>query len=711
MGHLVRTIVACVVTTLLAPFASGELPRTRFDRLEPLGGAAGTTVAVRIAASKPDGVKTLLFDHPGLSAEFVEDGKFRIAIAKDVPEGWYDVRLVGRWGVSNPRLFAVSHELTDVADTEPNNDAEKAQPVVVNSAVNGTSDGNGEDTFRVSLRAGQRVVFDCLAQRLDSQMDATLILRSPEGRVLATNRDHFGSDPFLDHTATADGDVLVTVHDLSFRGGHPYRLVVTDRPHVENVFPRVLKVGTTTEVVAAGRNLGEAATRSELSLHGAELDALHWTVEPPEEITTQGAYRFVEHPTAHSVLPTAATCTLTGFQVQPRIGGRLANPTTVMLSTDDVTIEVEPNDDREKPRDLTLPAIVSGRFDRPRDADWYRFEVPENGQYTFEVYSERINGNADPYLVVLDPDGNRVGELDDHGHRVNAFDGHLRDPSGTITLQAGKAYRVLVQDSYRRGGPRYQYVLAVRRPRPDFYVATMHDSNPDPGGTTVWKGGATYVDLVVHQVEGFDGPVTITAENLPPGMHAARTVVSHTNRGAFVLWADADAPDWAGTITLVATGERDGETIRRTVRPHTRVSNQGNSSRATRNLAIAIVEKAPFAVTFERERLEVTAGNEANIDVMVDRLWSDVTDKVTLRLLANPNGVSIDVAEIGSGADSATVTIKVQGNVRPGEYTIVLDAQCQVPFSEDSAAKDKPRTLVTMPSRPLTLVVEPAASE
>jgi hypothetical protein len=25
-----------------------------------------------------------------------------------------------------------------------------------------------------------------------------------------------------------------------------------------------------------------------------------------------------------------------------------------------------------------LPTVLSGRFDRPRDADWYVFEAPEN---------------------------------------------------------------------------------------------------------------------------------------------------------------------------------------------------------------------------------------------------------------------------------------------------------------------------------------------
>src|SRR4029079_18702935 len=134
--------------------------------------------------------------------------------------------------------------------------------------------------------------------------------------------------------------------------------------------------------------------------------------------------------------------------------------------------------------------------DKARDADWSEFAAPADGPYSFEVYCERIAGRADPYLVVLDDKDNRVSELDDFGPRDNAFDGHLRDPSGTVNLAAKKKYRVLVQDRYRRGGARYQHVLAIRKPMPDFYPAVIHQQNPGPGGTTICKGGAAYLDVV-----------------------------------------------------------------------------------------------------------------------------------------------------------------------------------------------------------------------
>src|SRR5438874_9719739 len=49
--------------------AWADLPSIRFDRLSPLGAAAGTTVEVEVAGAEVEGVDTLLLDHPGLSAK------------------------------------------------------------------------------------------------------------------------------------------------------------------------------------------------------------------------------------------------------------------------------------------------------------------------------------------------------------------------------------------------------------------------------------------------------------------------------------------------------------------------------------------------------------------------------------------------------------------------------------------------------------------
>jgi hypothetical protein len=685
----------------LVSVARADLPSPRFDRITPLGAAAGSSVEVEVLGGDIEDATKLFFDHPGITATHVKDRKFKVTVAADVPPGTYDARVLGKYGVTNPRLFAVSKGLTEITDTPPKDPA-TGQIVPVNCVINGSSRQAIESVFRFTAKKGQRIVAECFAQRLDSQLDANLTLTNSEGKQLASNGDYAGKDPLVEFVAPSDGDYLVLMNDLSFRGGHPYRLVITDQPHVENVFPRAVQAGKKADLTVFGRNLGKDAKPSPWVVTDVPLDAITESVTAPDDILKRGLFKFTEHPTGHSVLPTAATCTLHGFQHRG---------IPLLVSDIPVSLEQEPNDDPLKPQKITLPACISGRFDKERDADWYEFEAPENGAYSFDVYCERIAGRADPYLVLRDDKDNRVGELDDFGIRMNAFDGHLRDVSGSFNLTAKKTYRVLVQDRYRRGGARYQYVLVIRKAHPDFYPAVIHHQNPGPGGTTLRTGGSVYLDVMIHNTGGFGGEVKITAEGLPKGLHMAPMVINNDTRGVIVLTADKDAPEFVGPIKLTATGKRGDETITREVRAYSRVWNSTdlNSSRPTRELVIAIVkDPTPFALTPTVEKLEIEAGKKAEVVVKCERVWPEFKGAITLIPLSFPNPIKMNTATITEGKTEATVTLEVQANARPGDYTIAITGQGQVPFAKDPKAATKPNTLVPLPSRTLTVVVKAA---
>ncbi|MDB5384512.1 MAG: hypothetical protein JWM11_158, partial [Planctomycetaceae bacterium] len=440
MTYSHRTFQLLVVICLSCPIAvQAELPSIRMDRIQPLGLGAGTSLEFEAIGRDTDDVTALSFDNPGLSAEMVKPGRFKITAKPDIPAATYEVRMVGKYGVSNPRLLSVTQGLLDVAEVEPNNEQTQAQVVPMNSAINGNSDGNGQDVFKFTLKRGQRVTIDCQAMKLASQLDANLILNSASGQILASSGDYHGRDPFIDYAAAEDGEYSVIVHDLIYRGGLPYRLVITTLPQVENVFPPVVQEGQTVQLKAYGRNLKD----SNPSIP-PNLDEITFPLTVPSELARVRQFTFLEHPLDHSVAPTAATFMLNGYQIRVPINspgsplkGAL-HPACLLVTDQAVTLDTEPNDDRQQPQKLnSLPVVVAGKFDKPRDADWFEIDIPENGagEYSFEVYSERIAGQADPYVGVYDDKDVSIGELDDYGARVNAFDGHIRDPIGSFNLQ------------------------------------------------------------------------------------------------------------------------------------------------------------------------------------------------------------------------------------------------------------------------------------
>src|SRR5947209_6870473 len=82
-----------------------SLPRPVLRSVFPLGVQQGHAVEVTARGSDLEGVSSLWFDHPGLTATLVKGTTFRVTCSADTPAGLHDVRAAGPYGISNPRVI------------------------------------------------------------------------------------------------------------------------------------------------------------------------------------------------------------------------------------------------------------------------------------------------------------------------------------------------------------------------------------------------------------------------------------------------------------------------------------------------------------------------------------------------------------------------------------------------------------------------------
>ena len=700
-GHIKGLLVAVVLMT--PTVAHAQLPLIRLDRITPLGGAAATEVTLDIAGRDLEDAKSLQFDHPGFKAIWVKDRQFKISIAADVPPGTYEVRAVGRFGISGARLFAVQHGLAEVAEKEPNDEPEKAQIVPLNSAINATSDNNGDDYFRFPMKKGERFTIDCFAYRLDSQMTPMLSLSTASGKDLMLSKPyHHRTDPFLDFIVPTDGEYVVGVHDMTFRGGLPYRLVVSNLPHIEQVFPMAIVPGEKAELTFFGRNL-PGGKASAWKIHEDALEQLTLQSAAP---ATQFAdtFTFARH------MP-SASLNARGVQLWP-IRNAL-NPITLAFADAPITLDKESNDTAETAQSISLPAVVCGRFNKPGDADWYSFTAKKGDSYAVDLLCERLELPGDPYVLVFDSKGNEIATFDDHGINFNALAQANRDPVGVLKIPADGEYKLFVQERYRNGGARYQYVLKLTNVLPDFYPVVVHETPNEPSCPCVRSGGSAFYEVCLNR-RNYGGPVVIEAHDLPPGVTCAPVHVSPQGQFAnVVVTAALDAPEWAGAIKLKAWAQIDGRKIERPVRPVQRrypVANI-NTSVMLRQVCLAVRDKAPYAVHLSDKATEVAAGASLEATAKVTRHWPDFKGNIQLIGLNLPPGFSIATSTIAADKNEAALKINVAPNVPPGDYTIVLRGDAQVPYARDPMMISRPNVRIADPSTPMNVRVAPKAEK
>lgn len=691
-----------------------QVPSTQFSSIFPPGGKFGTTVDVQVSGADQIDLTQVVFSHPGIKAtqktskpnEFLPEGptpgQYSVTIAGDVPPGIYEVRVVGRYGISNPRAFTVGiHD--ELVERGGNNSVETAFEIAVDKTVSGWVDANNVDHFKLPLKEGQRVLLDCVAQRIDSRLDGTLVVYDPNGREIARSRDSIGSDPFIDLKAAMGGDYIVALYDFVYRGGNDsfYRLTAHMGPHVDYIFPPSGVAGSNDQYVIFGRNLPNGQP-SDMKLDGTMLEQVTASIPlPKDELATR------QLELAELVTPQAAVLDSYVYRFNT------ANPTPIHFARAPVVKEQEPNDDPAKAQQVTVPCEFTGQFYPNGDNDYLQFDAKKGEVFYIDLISHRLGLQTDPYLIVQRVTKNDKGEevvgniatLDDPGDRNGRigtnFDTSTDDPSYRLTADQDAAYRITVRDQNRgvAPDPRNVYRLVIRPPQPDFRVVAIAERIQAPvnanavlaGTTSVRRGGTTYYDVRVERREGFDAEVVISAEGLPAGVTCRATHIGAAQTsGVLVFQAAEDAPAWHGNLRVVGKATVAEQELVRYARSGVVVWDTGNRTlqpvnyRASRDLAFAVIDQDPDKALIDvgdDKVWETSLGGKLEIPVKVTRREDFKSDISLVPIDAanefKPGNIAVKAAE----ADAKLALDIKNKATKPGVYTFYLRADTKIKHS------------------------------
>jgi len=711
-----------LITAFLVGIAGAQLPTATLETVFPPGGMAGSEVEVKITGENLDEAKALQFSHPGITAqpkmlepdEFHRQkrqvpGEFVMKIAKNVPPGIYEARVLSRYGISNPRAIVVGDRPEKIKEDRIDR-PDRAMPLELGDVVNARADDDRIDYYRLSLEQGQSVLIDCWGQRIDSKIDATLVLLDPNGREIRRVRDVEHRDPVMHFTAPTSGDFILGVYDFVYNGGpeYAYRLQVSDGPFIDFIFPPVGTPGSNEQYTLYGRNLPGGKPADGMTMFGEPLEKITRRIKLP------GDAQNVNRLPAGTFVQPHETLVRGGYAYQLQASQRRSNPVTIHYAAGPVVVEQEPNNDTPaEAQAVDAPCEYVGQFFPRRDRDWIEFQAKEGESFWLNVFSHRLGVRSDPYLIVqrvtVNDEGDeqvkviKTADDPDNNNRNNPemFDTHTLDPSTRLTADRDATYRVMVKDQYgsARSDPRIVYRLLIQKKQPDFMLLAYMRPHQDrrnelkPQSIVLRKGEAVAVRLHLVRRNGFRGDVNVKVEGLPSGVKCqGATLGGRVKKGWLVFEADENAKPWAGDITVVGTAEINGEKVQREARSGTLLwkvrQNEKAYSRMSQGLSLAVIdaETAPVSIQAgDGKVIETAYGGKYEIPVKVNKR-AELKGDVKVSAVGLPKDIRDNDIKVKGGGDGK-VPIELRSDRFPaGAYTFYLRGETKFRYERNQDA-------------------------
>ena len=465
---------------------------------------------------------------------------FLVEPKPEAQPGVYPIRLQSDTkGISNLLLLTLGtypeqteEESQPYSKPNHNDTIETAEPITANPVtINGTLKGPERDVYRIQAKADERRVFEVEARRSGSAIDPTLRLLDASGKQLAISDDTptAGLDARLDFTFPKDGNYYIEVHDARFsrQTQNFYRLKIGSYAYADSLFPLGGRRGEITEVTFSGQAL-KTPVKAQADLR---------KLDPAASLTT---------------------VTLSDSPTLP-----------ITFAVSDLPEFIAPI---QGP--IQVPSVINARLDKPGSKDRYTLKTTPGEKFLIEIQARNLGTSKLEGIIGIYAGTKKLDSAGDKplAEDVFAVQGTSRtssDPFLNFTVPPDThEISITIEDLAERGGPNYGYRLITRREPEEFQltIGTPYLNIP---------AGGTAMITVNADRRGYDGPITLTIPDLPPGIHTdggniAREYLDVNNsrtinrRGILTLTADPGVSLPNRDLIVIGEGKlADGTVVRK----------------------------------------------------------------------------------------------------------------------------------------------------
>jgi hypothetical protein len=648
-----------------------------------------------------------------------------VDVSPDAEIGPVGFRLLTPLGTSPEGRFLIEPYYGEAPDVEPNDTPETGFETILPAILSGTISKPGDvDYYKVKVNAGQLVTFENGAMAIGSTLQPVVSILDANLTALR----EFGEDGGVGQTMFAyrfdkAGTYYIKVADYRETGDarHFYRIISGEFPLVLGAYPLGVRKGTGGEVALRGYNLepklrvdGKPGADSEDTItlrpehsfdevrvalgDGPEIDSQGGAIPVPVTVNgriaergAQNEYRFQARKGEQLVLEVNARRLGSDLDSYLEVLDANGSPIERAVVRPVWATSITLRDHDSVGRGLRISAwdglragdyvMVGGEIIRvaalPLSPDNDTVFDSFGGQRLafFDTTTEAHAIDSAVYKVQIHPPGTKLspnGLPTAHLYYRNddGGPGYGRDSVVHFTAPADGQYIARIRDVQGLGGANYAYRLSVRKPHPDFRLSVS------PRNPNVPVGGTVPVAVTAFRMDGFEGPIDVSLDGLPGGLHATRGVIAEGQTSTTIALSSDAGAKMAAAVPLQVTGKAEGGLVH--------VANPEDHLKL-----IALMPPPDLLMTAETKEVTLTPGGKAEITVAIAR-QGDFKGRVPVEIRNLPPYVRVlDVGLNGvlitEDESRRSFTIEALPMAQPADQMIYVSGDVETRSSQQSS--------------------------